>query len=120
MPTMTAVPEDHPLMIAWKTYQATDDFANTKKWAMHHEHVQGTLWAAFMAGFQARQVAATEARNRTLDEAANIATTAYSRRHEFPDIFENVAPAIRALKCEPEKIKDSPSPSPPSPERDRT
>lgn len=50
---MTPVPKDHPLSVAWEKYKATDDFANTKKWAIHPEHVDGSLWAAFMAGFQA-------------------------------------------------------------------
>lgn len=49
----TAVPEDHPLMVAWSKYKATDDFSNAKKWAVHTEHSEGSLWAAFLAGFAA-------------------------------------------------------------------
>ena len=51
MPTMTQVPADHPLMKAWKAYEQTEEFANTKKWATHPEHVQGSLWAAFLRGW---------------------------------------------------------------------
>lgn len=53
MSTMTPVPESHPLMVAWNAYKATDEYANTKKWALHEQHVEGSLWAAFMAGFNA-------------------------------------------------------------------
>lgn len=34
MNVSTACPADHPLMIAWKAYQATEDFANSKRWAL--------------------------------------------------------------------------------------
>lgn len=59
---MAPVPEDHPLMVAWNAYKATDDYANSRKWAIHRNHaddeqyvqwVEGSLWAAFMAGFNA-------------------------------------------------------------------
>ena len=50
---MAQVPADHPLMIAWKAYKESPDYANTKKWATHEEHTEGSLWAAFMAGFAA-------------------------------------------------------------------
>jgi hypothetical protein len=49
---MAAVPEDHPLMVAWNEYKKTADFANTMKWAKTNpEYVDGSLWGAFMAGF---------------------------------------------------------------------
>lgn len=53
MSTMTPVPADAPLMIAWKAYRGTPEYANTKQWAAHEEHVEGSLWAAFVAGFTA-------------------------------------------------------------------
>lgn len=31
---------------------ATDSFANARRWALHDEHVDGSLWAAFMAGWE--------------------------------------------------------------------
>lgn len=77
MPAMSPVPADHPLMIAWTAYQQTDDFKNTKQWATRNivittaetapeanrvnpeeereRRAQGSLWAAFMAGFNARE-----------------------------------------------------------------
>jgi hypothetical protein len=48
------VANDAPLKRAWDQYQKTDDYANTRKWAIVPEHVDGSLWAAFMAGFQSR------------------------------------------------------------------
>ena len=53
MAVMAAVPADDPLMVAWESYQETEDFKNTKRWAKNPEHLQGSLWAAFMSGFRA-------------------------------------------------------------------
>ena len=66
----TALPPDHPLMVAWKAYTATADYANTLRWAqtpalrfdservngcyvLDHPHTEGSLWGAFMAGYKA-------------------------------------------------------------------
>ena len=67
MPASTQVPDDHPLMIAWEKYRATEEAENSDKWArtvkvsepmqgqiiLEHPHVVGSLWAAFSAGFAA-------------------------------------------------------------------
>lgn len=88
---MTQCPPDHPLMIAWQAYQATEDYQNSYKWATagiepppvvrrdpnanyptadsYRQYVQGSLWAAFMAGFNA----ATE-RAASLHESINPAS----------------------------------------------
>ena len=60
MSTTTQVDPESPLAKAWEEYQGTDDFANSSKWAAHveHPHLQGSLWAVFMAGFDAGQKAA--------------------------------------------------------------
>jgi len=50
---MAPVATDHPMLVAWTAYKATTDFANTKHWAAHAEHVDGSLWAAFVAGWDA-------------------------------------------------------------------
>jgi len=67
---MAKLPDDSPLMIAWNAYRATDGYANVLKWARHvkvqeretnalieiqHPHTEGSLWAAFMAGYKAAQ-----------------------------------------------------------------
>lgn len=91
MPTMQRCPDDHPLMIAWAAYQQTDDFKNTMGWATKNivittaetapeanrvnleeeraRRAQDSLWAAFMAGFNA----ATE-RAASLHESINPAS----------------------------------------------
>lgn len=74
---MCPVPQDHPLMIAWTAYKATPEYANTLHWAsletipqqagvtadpmanqpvpgeMRKRYAEGSLWAAFLAGFHA-------------------------------------------------------------------
>ena len=75
----TPCPPEHPLRQAWDAYKATHAFENSKGWAMQiapmvqagdregerkrrfeimsleqrERHVEGSLWAAFMAGFHA-------------------------------------------------------------------
>lgn len=73
MPLMQMIPNDDPLMIAWNAYKTTEDYANTRKHAFG-----GSLWAAFMAGFQA----ATE-RAAALHEAVNPACD-HERGHDTP------------------------------------
>jgi hypothetical protein len=73
---MQQVPPDNALMKAWNAYQETDDFKNSLIWAtvtrytdagnqnfvvdeaanqisdfQREQHAKGSLWAAFMAGF---------------------------------------------------------------------
>lgn len=76
---MSEVPKGDPLRIAWEAHQATEDFKNTKHWAMmiapmvqvgdpdgdakrsydlmpreqRERHVMGSLWACFVAGWTA-------------------------------------------------------------------
>jgi hypothetical protein len=53
-PTVSGpVPTDHPLMQAWTAHKATEEYANSRRWAHHEEHVDGSLWALFMAGYMA-------------------------------------------------------------------
>lgn len=87
----TKCPDDHPLMIGWTTYQQTEDFKNTLRWATknivitteatapeanrvnpeeeRNRRAMGSLWAAYMAGFNA----ATE-RAASLHEQINPAS----------------------------------------------
>jgi len=51
MPAMTPVANDDPLLLAWNRYKDTDDYANTARWALVPEHTEGSLWAAFAAGY---------------------------------------------------------------------
>ena len=47
------VPRGDPRMVAWERYKQTEDYANTRRWAAHADHVDGSLWAAFIEGFEA-------------------------------------------------------------------
>jgi hypothetical protein len=50
---MAPLPKDAPVMIAWERYKGGSDYQNTRNWALHDAHVDGSLWAAFLAGFTA-------------------------------------------------------------------
>jgi len=52
MVEMRACAPTEPIMKAWNEYKVSEDYANSKKWAAHPEHVAGALWAAFAKGFQ--------------------------------------------------------------------
>ncbi len=53
MPVEQALAEDHPMMLAWNSYKLTEEFENTKRWAVSKDHTEGALWAAFVAGHTA-------------------------------------------------------------------
>jgi hypothetical protein len=80
MNAMAPCPPDSDLMKAWNAYQETEDFKNSKHWAMviapfvqvgseaektrmyeimsleqRERHVQGSLWACFVAGYKSRR-----------------------------------------------------------------
>ena len=58
-------------MVAWNQHKQSDEYRNSKKWATHPEHVEGSLWAVFEAGFRA----ATE-RAASLHEQVDSASDA--------------------------------------------
>lgn len=47
------LPKEHPLRALWSAYKATDEYANTRRWALHEGSVDGSLWAAFSEGLAA-------------------------------------------------------------------
>ena len=53
MSTQSPCPQNDPLMIAWNAYQSTNEFVNAERWARDPEHLKGSLWAVFQAGFRA-------------------------------------------------------------------
>lgn len=52
MPVERACAPNEPVMVAWDEYKKTEDYANSKRWAAHREHTEGSLWAAFAEGFR--------------------------------------------------------------------
>lgn len=75
MPPQSPVPADHPLRRAWDAYLASERGANAMKWAEQKDHVKGSMWHAFISGFQA----ATE-RAGNLHEQVNTASD--QERHD--------------------------------------
>lgn len=75
-PTGTSAPvsKDSPLWIAWCAYILSEEYANAKRWAVHPEHAQGSLWAAFLAGYAAAPDAEKALDERT-EAWAEIAAT---------------------------------------------
>lgn len=51
MGNSTPLPSDDARMVAWREYTATDEYRNTKRWAVEPPHTEGSLWAAFLAGW---------------------------------------------------------------------
>ena len=66
---MAEMPKTHPLRAAWEQYVQTDSYKNTRKWAAHPEHLDGSLWGVWLAAY----AAATE-RAATLHENVNPAS----------------------------------------------
>lgn len=53
MSTQAELPKGHPMRDAWEAYRATEKYANSRHWALDQNHVDGSLWAAFIAGYAA-------------------------------------------------------------------
>lgn len=51
MSAQAPVADDAPVMRAWKAYTATDEHTNALRWAVYPESAEGSLWTAFVAGF---------------------------------------------------------------------
>lgn len=49
------IPADHPMMKAWNKYKDTEEYSNSRYWAVHGDHVDGSMWAAFCAGYKSSQ-----------------------------------------------------------------
>lgn len=61
------VPIGDPMRDAWEAYRLTDEYRNTLRWAIYPEHAPGSLWAAFVAGWQADRKLAEQERERWID-----------------------------------------------------
>jgi len=55
MGTQTEIPIGHPMRDAWEAYKETEEFKNSQRWANIPEFIDGSLWTAFRAGYEACQ-----------------------------------------------------------------
>lgn len=46
---------NHPIMLAWEELKNDPEYDNVKRWAKHEEHVDGSLWWAFLKGATMRR-----------------------------------------------------------------
>lgn len=49
---MQALDRDDPRVVAWEAFKSTDEYENSVRWARNPVHIEGALWAAFVAGFE--------------------------------------------------------------------
>ena len=51
MPTMEKLPDDDMRVVEFANYETTEEYANTRRWALKEANVDGSLWAAFIEGW---------------------------------------------------------------------
>jgi hypothetical protein len=82
MNTTTEIPKDSPLMLEWENYKDSDEYQNSFRWAAQEEHRDGSMWAAFMAGFLPASMDAqhlADQLNAAREQAERLAETVASR-----------------------------------------
>lgn len=99
MSVSVALPKNHPVLLAYKAYRETEEYANTRKWAQNETHVDGSLWAAFEAGYRA---STTECqREKTgLREAVSAKVEAFIQRYadcETCPSTDDIADYVRSV-----------------------
>lgn len=55
MADSSELPVDHPMRVAFREYQNTDEYENNRKWAQYSQSVDGSLWSVFIAGMEAQK-----------------------------------------------------------------
>jgi hypothetical protein len=88
MADSTELPNDHPMRVAFREYQNTDEYENNRKWAQFSQNVDGSLWSVFIAGMSAQS---------KLNAATPPADAALigKLRHQLAQVTEECA-ALRA------------------------
>lgn len=66
--------EDSPVVVYWSEYEASERFENAKRWAVKPENLQGSLWAAFVAGWDAHETSVSKKRFRIKNLSGRIFT----------------------------------------------
>lgn len=93
MSVQQSVPENAPVMQAWKAHQKTEDYSNSLKWAVYPEHAEGSLWALFCAGYSACAIAM--ARDHLMTQQEHDATTdAIDLSIKFAELADGVANSV--------------------------
>jgi len=139
-------PEDHPLMIAWNSHKQTDEYKNSKHWALaiqpmiqvgdpdadrkryqlmpvdqREQHIEGSLWAVFCAGYNAAQAARTQ-RERKGERRVNFESYWSWRRNgtdrRKQDAATQAKDGISADVGEPNPQHAVAAPDAPTPETD--
>ena len=49
------LPDDDPRVVAFAEYKDSEEYTNTFKWAFDSRHRDGSLWAAFIKGWEAAE-----------------------------------------------------------------
>lgn len=56
----TPIDPHAPVKLAWDAYLATDNYENTRKWALYPLYAESALWAAFLEGFRSAELLHTK------------------------------------------------------------
>lgn len=92
--------KNDPRRIAYDAWTRTHEFANTKRWAIHPDHVDGSLWWAFIVGFSAateRAAALHESVNPSSDDERQInipGAGAMGAVIEYRDAIRRIEPSL--------------------------
>lgn len=85
MTVSAPLPKDHPAIIAWERYKASDEYANSFRWAEHILHREGSMWAAFYAGF-----VALSAQGDAAQPAITCQVLEYQHSSGHPDYYVSI------------------------------
>lgn len=109
MSTQRMVGPNEPVMVAWKRFQATEEYANAMRWGCEPTdtklgHLEGAIWAAFSMGFAARAGALETERDR-LYVALNAMLADGELQRTDPVTFYYIRAALAAASA-PARIPD--------------
>ena len=104
--TTTPVSKDSPLWLAWEAYTATEEYANTKRWAVVPEHAEGSLWAAFERGFAAQSTPSPIAGKAEMPEEVRAEVEYLRHNREIGGLAGPVGNAVRWLADDRERLLD--------------
>ena len=112
MSTNKPVDKNDPLMTAWEAFKGTEEFTNACKWALTEEHLHGSLWAVFLAGYQAGNQPRADLLQKLADHETLFNAVMKDIHQEAEGALGNVeicsAPqAVRRLAQEYQRLRQS-------------